>query len=224
MFSAVMNDPTYTRAGFKPRFLSHSRAAFAATCSSIDGVAPSELIITATLGAGGGFGGFTSVVATFSSPVFGGLILPSRHFMYPLFVSVIFSSNVPTSVSTFVTGTVAAPGSPWIPRPSSIFPGGIVRAGADAPGSVCAATATPTVPTHAAACIASSFTAVKPRPELAAAPATLCTKSVPANPRLPATPSGGGSAQSSPTTTISTLYPSSLARSAARPKFKRSPV
>jgi hypothetical protein len=58
MFSAVMNDPTYTRAGFKPRFLSHSRAAFAATCSSIDGVAPSELIITATLGAGGGFGGF----------------------------------------------------------------------------------------------------------------------------------------------------------------------
>ena len=98
------------------------------------------------------------------------------------------------------------------------------RAGADAPGSVRAATATPTVPTDAAHCIASSLTAFKSRPELAAAPATLCTKSVPAKPLRPATPSGGGSAQSSPTTTISTLYPSSLARSAARPKFRRSPV
>ena len=109
MFSAVMNDPTNTRAGFKPRFLSHSRAAFAATCSSRSGVAPSELIITATFGAGGGFGGFTSVVVTFSSPSLGGVINPSRHFMYPTLGSVIFCRSVSTIAATFVTGAVAAP-------------------------------------------------------------------------------------------------------------------
>ena len=122
------------------------------------------------------------------------------------------------------TGAVNAPGSPWIPRPISAFPAGMSLAGSDAPGSVCAATATPTVPTDAAASIASSLTALRLRPESAAAPATLCTNRVPARPRRPATPRGGGSAQSSPTTTISTSYPSSFARSAARPKLRRSPV
>lgn len=77
---------------------------------------------------------------------------------------------------------------------------------------------------------------------------TLWTRIVPAKPLRPAMPRGGGRAQSSPTITVykidhvilstsslpkfynnkqtitSTLKPSVFACSAARPKFKRSPV
>lgn len=52
---------------------------------------------------------------------------------------------------------------------------------------------------------------------------TLLTKTVPAIPLLPAKPVPGN-AQSSPTMTNSALRPSALARSTARPKFRRSPA
>lgn len=52
---------------------------------------------------------------------------------------------------------------------------------------------------------------------------TLCIKTVPHKPLRPALLSLLVNAQSSPTTTISTLIPCDFATSAAFPKFKRSP-
>mmetsp|Transcript_13814 Transcript_13814/g.54762 ORF Transcript_13814/g.54762 Transcript_13814/m.54762 type:complete len:491 (+) Transcript_13814:134-1606(+) len=212
MSSAVMNDPTYTRTGLRSCASSHSRAALAATCSSISGVDPSELTMTHTF--------------VFSSPSSdlrrGGS--RSRHLMYPRSSSTIVSSILATTLATGAARDVNAPGSPWIPRPISSSPGGIALAGSSAPGIACAADATPMVPTAQLAARASSATRSSVSPAAAAAPAHLCTKRVPASPRRPATPRGGGSAQSSATTTISTLRPSSLARSAARPKLSLSPV
>jgi hypothetical protein len=58
------------------------------------------------------------------------------------------------------------------------------------------------VPTISDAHFASAATFSRERPAAAAAPATLWTRTVPANPLRPAMPRGGGKAQSSPTITV----------------------
>mmetsp|Transcript_21879 Transcript_21879/g.42493 ORF Transcript_21879/g.42493 Transcript_21879/m.42493 type:complete len:250 (-) Transcript_21879:535-1284(-) len=128
-----------------------------------------------------------------------------------------------TSCPTGLLGIVACPGSPWMPRPISICPS-LIRVDTGRPGMWHTEALTPTDPTDAAAPRASSTTASRPRPASAAAPAILCTNTVPAMPRRPVTPLERSIAQSSATTTIVTGIPSALAFSAAMVKLMRSPV
>ena len=112
------------------------------------------------------------------------------------------------------------PGSPWMPRPSSASPS-CKRGSGFEPGIVAVETAMPRVRTAAAVRRASAATSASGAPEAAAWPAALWTKSVPASPRGRA---ASGRAMSSATSTVSTRRPSARARSAARPKFRRSPA
>mmetsp|Transcript_27788 Transcript_27788/g.44781 ORF Transcript_27788/g.44781 Transcript_27788/m.44781 type:complete len:339 (-) Transcript_27788:47-1063(-) len=150
---------------------------------------------------------------------------PPPRLIYPrsLLSSVMIFSISPTTRVTGRFAMVSAPGSPWIPRPISIMPSGI-RDDLRRPGIWHTVEETPIDATHCAACNASSFTALRLRPASAAAPATLCTKHVPAIPRRPVTPLDLGMAQSSATKTISTGIPSERACSAAIVKLIRSPV
>ena len=67
--------------------MSHSRAALAATWSSISGVEPKELIITATFAASGASLAGLVVASCFASDPSGSGadIFPARHLMYPTF-------------------------------------------------------------------------------------------------------------------------------------------
>mmetsp|Transcript_17901 Transcript_17901/g.35350 ORF Transcript_17901/g.35350 Transcript_17901/m.35350 type:complete len:455 (-) Transcript_17901:380-1744(-) len=116
------------------------------------------------------------------------------------------------------------PGSPWMPRPISMtsFPSSLSEGGV--PGTVQVVSATPSVFTRLATRLAANSTSSREPPLAAKAPATLCTKTVPATPRPPVMPLPSGSAQSSATTTVATLIPSACARRAACPKLMRSPV
>ena len=124
MSSAVMKLPVYTRTGLRSCDVSHSRAARAATCSSIAGVAPSELTIKQTF--------------VRSSPSIDFRLEEScrKQSMYPRVSSTMVPSICATTAFTGAAGAVNAPGSPWIPRPISSSPGGMALAGSFFPGNV----------------------------------------------------------------------------------------
>ena len=123
MSSAVMKLPVYTRTGLRSCDVSHSRAARAATCSSIAGVAPSELTIKQTF--------------VRSSPSIDFRLESCRkQSMYPRVSSTMVPSICATTAFTGAAGAVNAPGSPWIPRPISSSPGGMALAGSFFPGNV----------------------------------------------------------------------------------------
>ena len=130
------------------------------------------------------------------------------------------STTVAMAPAASVYATRSAPCSPWMPRPSSARPAPILeRRGA--PGSVQVSSDIPRVRTRATVRQAAAATASRSSPRAARWPATLCTSTVPAMPRACGR---SGSATSSSTTTIATLSPNARARSAASPKFSRSPV
>ena len=112
-------------------------------------------------------------------------------------LSTIRSTICPTDSNSIT----AAPGSPWIPRPSSASCSPMRLCGR-CPGMVQVESETPSECTRAAASAAAAFTVSRSQPASARWPAILCTKRVPAIPRgLGAS----GSATSSETITISTL-------------------
>jgi len=116
------------------------------------------------------------------------------------------------------TVTFCTPGSPWMPRPSSAC-ASYERTGC--PGRSQVARDSDIELTAAATSFALATTVSRSAPFAAWYPATLCTSTVPARPRGW---SASGSAMSSETITIPTFSPRVLARSAASPKFSRSPV
>ena len=84
--------------------------------------------------------------------------------------------------------------------------------------------ATPIVRTSEATARASAATSASERPASAAAPATLWTRIVPANPRRPACPAASASGDIIRHEDHLHGEPLARARSAARPKLRRSPV
>mmetsp|Transcript_30102 Transcript_30102/g.33371 ORF Transcript_30102/g.33371 Transcript_30102/m.33371 type:complete len:244 (-) Transcript_30102:441-1172(-) len=136
------------------------------------------------------------------------------------------SYNSVLAISSEVSiGDCFIPASPCIPKPISIrFESSNLSFFVEAPGTVTASNATPIVPMPSHTSRAISDTSLRDLPSAAAAPAILCTKTVPATPRAPVIPLLRSSAQSSATATISHSMPSDCARSQAIPKFRRSPV
>ena len=137
----------------------------------------------------------------------------------------IVASRRSTSASAGIIAARSTPGSPWMPRPSSISsspsskPGPARRrhgAGAERDAHRAERPPPPRAPR------------ARPRPArspaAAAAPAILWTSTVPAMPRRRRAATVPRSATSSATMTTSTGMPSARASSAARPKFSRSPV
>ena len=114
----------------------------------------------------------------------------------------------------------STPASPWMPSPSSEWPGSI-RSVFGEPGMVQVSSDMPIETVPAIVWRAAAATVSRSPPPSASAPAILCTKRVPAMPRGCGR---SGSATSSSTITISTRSPKARARSAASPKFSRSPV
>mmetsp|Transcript_94705 Transcript_94705/g.273849 ORF Transcript_94705/g.273849 Transcript_94705/m.273849 type:complete len:403 (-) Transcript_94705:419-1627(-) len=114
------------------------------------------------------------------------------------------------------------PGSPWMPRPTSISSSAMRSSPFSAPGNVQLLKDTPRERTLLATAAASASTLSKGRPAAAAAPAVFNTKSVPPRPRGCF---ASGIATSSLTMISFTSKPYSFfARAAAMPKQKRSPV
>ena len=127
---------------------------------------------------------------------------------------------VATIAETAARSIRSTPGSPWMPRPSSAS-SSPMRASSGRPGMAQEVSATPSERMSRAAARAAAATSASGAPCSARWPAILWTKSVPATPRGCGM---SGSATSSATITVSTFSPSARARSAARPKFSRSPV
>ena len=121
-------------------------------------------------------------------------------------------------------GTSLIPGSPWIPSPMDICPGGTLNSGPGAPGRVQPLKATPSVRVRALALRASLSTSSRPSPASAADPATLKTVRSPAMPRRSAIRSTGALAMSSVTTTVRASVPSDRRRCSACPNCIRSPA
>jgi len=116
------------------------------------------------------------------------------------------------------------PGSPWMPRPTPIFPVGTVNSGRSAPGSVQPLNATPSVRVLALASRVTRSTAPRSYPWSAAAPAILKTTKSPAMPRRLWISSRGALAMSSVTKTTRVSVPSALSRCCAWVKFMTSPA
>ena len=116
------------------------------------------------------------------------------------------------------------PGSPWMPTPISISSSARVKPGLPAAGTVQGAMATPMVRTLSMTFSATRLTSARGLPASAAAPAHLCTKTVPATPRRCSRWVGVPTATSSFTTTWSQATPSSRAASSASLKLMTSPV
>ena len=98
---------------------------------------------------------------------------------------------------------------------------GAIRASFTDPGTVQVSSDIPMDLTPAVTRSAASVTADRSAPPSARCPAILWTNSVPASPR---DCGRSGRAMSSPTITMLTFNPNARARSAANPKFSRSPV
>ncbi|MCY1300184.1 hypothetical protein D9M70_497430 [compost metagenome] len=130
------------------------------------------------------------------------------------------SAMVATAERAPAKSICSTPASPWMPRPSSALPEGI-RASFGEPGTRQVSSDMPMLRVPAITRLAAAVTVSRSAPRSASAPAILCTKRVPATPRACGR---SGSAISSPTITMLTFSPKARARSAARPKFSRSPV
>jgi hypothetical protein len=116
------------------------------------------------------------------------------------------------------------PGSPWMPSPSSIFPGSTLNRGWDSPGSVHPAKATPKVRVTSLAALPMRSTSSMDRPWSAAALMTLKTGTSPAMPRRFSFSSTEAEATSSVTSTVRQSIPSARSRSWAASKFRTSPA
>ena len=134
------------------------------------------------------------------------------------------SSMLSTMVSAGSMADLRTPFSPWMPKPNSISSSPSSNPGRPTAGTVQAPKEIPMVATDSAAPRASAATSSRGRPRATAAPAILCTSTVPATPRLCSRGSESRSATSSATITTSTGIPRTLASSAARRKLRRSPV
>mmetsp|Transcript_42947 Transcript_42947/g.103832 ORF Transcript_42947/g.103832 Transcript_42947/m.103832 type:complete len:402 (-) Transcript_42947:707-1912(-) len=102
-------------------------------------------------------------------------------------------------------GDCFKPASPWIPSPISIVSSSNLSLTVSAPGTVTLSSDTPSVPIWDDTCWTIETTSSNDLPcvvSAAAAPAILCTSTVPATPRAPVIPFVRGTAQSSATMTI----------------------
>ncbi len=116
--------------------------------------------------------------------------------------------------------TCSIPASPWLPRPSSALPVPM-RSSLGEPGTVQVSSDMPIEIAPRMTARAAAVMEPRSAPVSAMAPAILWTNSVPATPRACGR---SGNATSSSTMTMATFRPKARARSAARPKFSRSPV
>ena len=82
-------------------------------------------------------------------------------------------------------GSRLMPGSPWMPMPISISSSARVKPGLPTPGRMQGDMAMPMVRTLAMVFSATALTSARLLPISAAAPAILCTNTVPAMPRRP---------------------------------------
>ncbi len=126
-------------------------------------------------------------------------------------------SRTSANASSTVPGcTGRAPGSLWMPRPSSG-----ARRPICWPGTLQLDKAMPSDSRRSAKAWPRCASSASGTPSRARWPTYLCTSTVPAMPRGCA---ASGRAMSSATSTLATAMPSARARSAARPKLSRSPV
>ena len=130
------------------------------------------------------------------------------------------SATIAIAARAPAKSTTSIPASPWMPSPSSALPKDR-RSSLGDPGTVQVSSDIPIEIAPEITRRAAVVTVSRSAPCSARAPAILCTNSVPATPRACGR---SGSAMSSSTITMLTLRPKLRARSAARPKFSRSPV